>query len=369
MNVNEVIAGRANELLGAGRGGKSPVHPNDHVNLGHSSNDAFPTAMSVALTIALEDRVLPALRALAAALAARAQAWAGIIKLGRTHLMDATPLTAGQEAGAWAAQVTACADDVAAVLGRVRELAIGATAVGTGLNAPPGYAGAVIAELAALCGRPFRAAPDRFAAIAAHDAIVAASGTMRTAAVALTKIGNDIRLLGSGPRAGLAELVLPANEPGSSIMPGKVNPTQVEALTMVCARVIGNDTAIAIGGLQGHLQLNAFKPLIGACALESARLIADAADSFRLRCVDGLEVDRRRTDELVERSLMLVTALAPRIGYDAAARVAHHAHAHGVTLREAARALGVMSDADLDDALRPETMLGTPPSSDGVTGG
>jgi fumarate hydratase class II len=240
----------------------------------------------------------------------------------------------------------------------VRELAIGATAVGTGLNAPPGYAEAVIAELGALCGRPFSAAPNRFAAIAAHDAIVAASATLRNAAVALTKIGNDIRLLGSGPRAGLGELLLPANEPGSSIMPGKVNPTQVEALTMVCARVIGNDTAVAIGGLQGHLQLNAFKPLIGACALESARLLADATDSFRLRCVDGLEVDRRRTDELVERSLMLVTALTPRIGYDAAARVAHHAHVHGLSLREAALALDVLSADELDDALRPETMVG-----------
>ena len=356
MNVNEVIAGRANELLGAGRGGKRPVHPNDHVNLGHSSNDAFPTAMSVAATIALEDRVVPALRALAGALAARAEAWRDVVKIGRTHLMDATPITAGQEASGWAAQVAARADAVAAVLPRVRELAIGATAVGTGLNAPPGYADGVIAELAALCGRPFAAAPNRFAAIAAHDALVAASGALRDAAVALTKIANDVRLLGSGPRAGLGELVLPANEPGSSIMPGKVNPTQVEALAMVCARVIGNDAAVAIGGLQGHLELNAFKPLIGACTLESARLLADAADSFRVRCVDGLAIDRARTAALVERSLMLVTALAPRIGYDAAARVAHHAHHHGTTLREAALALGVMTADELDAALRPEAM-------------
>jgi len=312
----------------------------------------------VAVTIALEDRVVPALRALAGGLAAKAAAWRGVIKIGRTHLMDATPLSAGQEASGWAAQLDACADAVEAVLPRTRELAIGATAVGTGLNAPAGFADGVIAELAGLCARRFTAAPNRFAAIAAHDAIVAASSTLRNAAVALTKIGNDIRLLGSGPRAGLAELVLPANEPGSSIMPGKVNPTQVEALTMVCARVIGNDAAIAIGGLQGHLQLNTFKPLIAACALESARLLADAADSFRLRCVDGLAVDRRRTAELVERSLMLVTALTPAIGYDAAAKVAKHAHAHELSLREAALALGVMSAAELDAALRPETMIG-----------
>ena len=358
MNVNEVIAGRANELLGAGRGGKAPVHPNDHVNLGMSSNDAFPTAMNVAMTLALEDRALPALRALAAALDAKARAWAGIVKLGRTHLMDATPLTAGQEASGWAAQVSAAADAIELLLPRVRALAIGGTAVGTGLNAPAGFADGVVAELSALHGRAFTAAPNRFAALAAHDDLVAVSGALRTAAVALTKIGNDVRLLGSGPRAGVGELRLPANEPGSSIMPGKVNPTQVEALTMVCARVIGNDAAITVGGLQGHLQLNTFKPLIGACALESATLLADACDSFRVRCVDGLEVDERRTAELVERSLMLVTALAPRIGYDAAAKVAKHAHAQGLTLREAALALGVLDAEELDLLLRPESMLG-----------
>jgi len=358
MNVNEVIAGRANELLGAGRGGKSPVHPNDHVNLGMSSNDAFPTAMSVAATIAVEDRVLPALRALAGALTAKATAWSDVIKIGRTHLMDATPLTVGQEVSAWAAQVGDAADALAATLPRLRELAIGATAVGTGLNAPPGFAAGVIAALTALLGRPFTPAPNRFAAIAAHDAIVAASGALRGAAVALTKIGNDVRLLGSGPRAGLGELILPANEPGSSIMPGKVNPTQVEALTMVCAKVIGNDAAIAVGALQGHLQLNAFKPLIAACFLESAGLLADAVDSFRLRCVDGLEVDRDRVAELVERSLMLVTALAPTIGYDAAAKIAKLAHERRLTLREAARQLGAMTDEQLDAALRAETMLG-----------
>ena len=357
MNANEVIAGRANELLGHGRGGKAPVHPNDHVNLGQSSNDVFPTAMSVAVTIALEDRVVPALRALAAALAAKAEAWAAVIKIGRTHLMDATPITAGQQASGWAAQVAAVADALAAVVPRVRELAIGGTATGTGLNAPAGFADGVIAELTALCGRDFVAAPNRFAAMAAHDAIVAASGGLRAAAVALSKIAGDVRLLGSGPRAGLAELVLPANEPGSSIMPGKVNPTQVEALTMACARIIGNDVAVSIGGMAGQLELNAYKPLLAACALESARLLADATDSFRARCVDGLAVDERRATALVERSLMLVTALTPHLGYDAAARVARHAHAHGLTVRAAALALGVMTADELDRALAPATMI------------
>ena len=356
MNVNEVIAGRANELLGAGRGGKAPVHPNDHVNLGQSSNDTFPTAMAIAAALAVEDRVVPALRALSVALAAKAAGWRGIVKIGRTHLMDATPLTVGQEASGWAAQIEAAARAVRATLPRLYELALGGTAVGTGLNAPAGFADAAIAEIAALTGRPFVAAPNRFEALAAHDAIVAASGALRGAAVALIKIGNDVRLLGSGPRAGLAELILPANEPGSSIMPGKVNPTQIEALTMVCARVIGHDAAIAIGGMQGHLELNAYKPLIAASFLESARLVADAVDSFRLRCVDGLAVDERRVAELVERSLMLVTALTPRIGYDAAAKVAKRAHERGLTLREAALELGVMTAEELDAALRPETM-------------
>jgi fumarate hydratase, class II len=358
MNVNEVIAGRANELLGAGRGGKAPVHPNDHVNLGQSSNDAFPTAMSIAAAIAVEDRVAPALRELAASLDAKAVAWQGIVKIGRTHLMDATPLTFGDEASGWAQQVRDAEAGIVAALPRLRELALGGTAVGTGLNAPPGFAAAAIAEIGALTGRAFVAAPNRFAAIAAHDAVVAASGALRGAAVALIKIASDIRLLGSGPRAGLAELILPANEPGSSIMPGKVNPTQAEALTMVCARVLGNDAAIAIGGLGGHLELNAQKPLIAAAFLESARLLGDAVDSFRRRCVDGLAVDAQRVAELVERSLMLVTALVPRIGYDAAAEVARRAHDRGITLRDAARELGVLDEDELDAALRPEAMLG-----------
>ena len=357
MNVNEVIAGRANELLGAGRGGKKPVHPNDHVNLGHSSNDAFPTAMNVAATLALEDRVVPALRALAAALDQKAQAWAGIIKLGRTHLMDATPVTAGQEASGWAAQVTAAADGLLALVPRVRALAIGGTATGTGLNAPPGYADGVIAELSAIYGRAFTAAANHFAALSAHDDLVAVSGALRTAAVALTKIGNDVRLLGSGPRAGIGELVLPANEPGSSIMPGKVNPTQVEALTMVCARVIGNDAAIALGGLQGHLELNTFKPLIAACALESARLLADGMASFEEHCVRGISANEVRIRDQLERSLMLVTALAPHIGYDRAAEIAKKAHKEGTTLREAAGALGYVKAEDFDRWVRPEDMV------------
>ncbi len=357
MNVNEVIAGRANELLGGGRGGKSPVHPNDHVNLGQSSNDAFPTAMSIAATLVTDDDVLPALRALAKALAAKAEAWKDIVKIGRTHLMDATPLTVGQEASGWSAQVTDAVDAIGRTIPRLRELAIGGTAVGTGLNAPEGFADAMVAELSVLTGHQLIGAPNRFAALAAHDAIVVASGALRGAAVALTKVANDIRLLGAGPRAGIAELILPANEPGSSIMPGKVNPTQCEALTMVCARVIGNDTAITVGGMQGHLELNTFKPLIGAAYLESARLLADAAASFRVRCVEGLEVDRRRVAELVERSLMLVTALTPVIGYDAAAKVAKLAHERGITLREAALELGVASAEQLESALRPENMV------------
>ncbi len=358
MNVNEVIAGRANELLGGPRGGKTPVHPNDHVNLGQSSNDVFPTAMAIAATIAVEDWAAPALVSLASALLDKAEAWMAIVKIGRTHLMDATPLTFGDEASGWAAQVADAAGAVNGSAARLHELAIGGTAVGTGLNAPPGFAEAMVEELATLLGRRFVAAPNRFAAMAAHDAIVAASGTLRGAAVALIKVANDVRLLGSGPRAGLGELVLPTNEPGSSIMPGKVNPTQAEALVMVCARVIGNDAAIAIGGLHGHLELNACKPLIASAFLESAHLLSDAVDSFRMHCVDGLEVDTKRVAELVDRSLMLVTALTPMIGYDAAARVASLAHARGITLREAALELGVATADQLDAALRPETMVG-----------
>jgi fumarate hydratase class II len=353
MNVNEVIAHRASAQLG------KRVHPNDHVNLSQSTNDAFPTAMAIAATVAVEDRVLPALDGLCATFAAHVNEWRDIVTTGRTHLMDATPLTVGQEVSGWATQLAAARVQIAADVPRLRELAIGGTAVGTGLNAPAGWADDMTAELSSLLGRALTPALNRFEALSAHDAIVSASGSLRGLAVALTKIGNDIRLLASGPRCGIGELVLPANEPGSSIMPGKVNPTQIEALTMVCAKVIGNDAAIAIGGMQGHLQLNAFKPLIGACFLESARLVADAMRSFDHHCVAGMAPDRARIAELVGRSLMLVTALTPTIGYDAAARAAKHAHAENKTLREAVLELGLMSGDDFDRVVKPELMVGT----------
>lgn len=357
MNVNEVIAGRANEMLTGVRGGKAPVHPNDHVNRGQSSNDSFPTAMHIATALELKARLIPALKALEAAFRAKAQGWAGLVKIGRTHLMDATPLTLGQEAGAWA---QTCADGVQRIVDlwpRLSRLAQGGTAVGTGLNAPPGFAEAFVAELSAITGGiPWASAPDKFEALATNDAMVEVAGALTTVATGLLKIGNDIRLLASGPRAGLGELSLPANEPGSSIMPGKVNPTQVEALTMVCAQVIGNGTAVTVGGLQGHLQLNVFKPLIAHNILRSIRLLADAADSFRERCVEGMTANEARIAELVERSLMLVTALVPAIGYDRAAEIAKLAHEKGLTLREAALALGHVTDEQFRALVRPEAM-------------
>jgi fumarate hydratase class II len=358
MNANEVIANRANELLGGARGAKRPVHPNDHVNMAQSSNDVFPTAMSVAAVTLVEGRLLPELRALGAALADKARAWMSVVKIGRTHLMDATPLRLGHEASAWAAQVERGADGVAASLPRLRELAIGGTAVGTGLNAPAGWGETMTTAIAARTGHAFVSAPNKFEALAAHDAFVAASGALSTLACALTKIANDVRWLGSGPRCGLGELVLPANEPGSSIMPGKVNPTQSEALTMVCARVLGNHATIAFADAQGHFQLNAWKPVIIYSFLQSARLLADGCRAFRLRCIDGLRPDEAHIRAHVERSLMLVTALAPSIGYDRAAQVAKTAHERGITLREAAIALGVMTGEEFDARVRPETMLG-----------
>ena len=358
MNVNEVIAGRANELLTGVRGGKAPVHPNDHVNRGQSSNDSFPTALHLAAARETSARLLPALGVLRAALAAKAADWAGIVKIGRTHLQDATPLTLGQEFSGYAAQLAACEARLGAALAaELLPLAQGGTAVGTGLNAPPGFAADMASELAALIGLPFRPAANPFEALASHDPLVQFSGTLATLAVALTKIANDLRLAGSGPRSGLGELDLPANEPGSSIMPGKVNPTQAEMLTMVCAQVIGNHQAVVVGGLQGHLELNVFKPLIGAAVLRSLDLLAVGMDSFAARCVAGLQPNRARIAELVERSLMLVTALAPEIGYDAAARLAKHAHAHGLTLREAALELGLVDGATFDRLVRPETMV------------
>jgi fumarate hydratase, class II len=358
MNANEVIANRASELLGGGRGTARKVHPNDDVNRSQSSNDVFPTAMALAALEVLERDTLPCLERLVAGLAARAAAWADLVKIGRTHLMDATPLTLGQEASGWAAQLAAARAGVVAALPALAELPIGGTAVGTGLNAPRGFGEAMCAELGELTGRQLTPAPSRFAGLAGHDGLVAAHGALRVVAVALHKVASDIRLLASGPRAGLGELVLPTNEPGSSIMPGKVNPTQVEMVTMVCARVIGNDVTMSVAGASGQLELNVMKPVLIATFLESARLLAQAADSFARHAVDGLVADERRIAEQVDRSLMLVTALAPAIGYDRAAAVAKLAHERDLTLREAAIALGAVSGEEFDRLVRPADMIG-----------
>lgn len=358
MNVNEVIAGRANEALTGTRGGKLPVHPNDHVNQGQSSNDSFPTALHIAAARAATDDLLPALDWLRELLDAKAAEWAGIVKIGRTHLQDATPLTLGQEFSGYARQLANCRERIAhAVMHDVLALAQGGTAVGTGLNAPEGFAEDVVREIAALTDLPFFPAPNRFEALASNDALVHLSGALSTLAVALTKIASDIRLLGSGPRSGLGELDLPANEPGSSIMPGKVNPTQCEMLTMVAAQVIGNHQAVTVGGMQGHLELNVFKPMIGAAVLRSIHLLSVGIESFATRCIEGLEPNRERIADLVDRSLMLVTALAPEIGYDNAAKIAKHAHENGLTLREAGKALGLVDDAMFDRLVRPEEMV------------
>ena len=358
MNVNEVIAGRANEMLTGQRGGKSPVHPNDHVNMSQSSNDSFPTALHVAVARVVTDDLLPALDYLRDLFAAKASAWDGIVKIGRTHLQDATPLTLGQEFSGYAQQLANCRERIAhAVMHDLMALAQGGTAVGTGLNTPEGFARDVAQEIAAITDLPFFTAPNKFEALASNDPLVHVSGALNTLAVALTKIANDIRLLGSGPRSGLGELELPANEPGSSIMPGKVNPTQCEMLTMVSAQVIGNHQAVTIGGLQGHLELNVFKPLIGAAVLRSVHLLAIGMESFAERCIEDLKPNEGRIAELVERSLMLVTALAPEIGYDNAAKIAKYAHAEGLTLREAGLALGLVDAATFDRLVRPETMV------------
>ena len=362
MNVNEVIAGIANERLAGTRGGKTPVHPNDHVNMSQSSNDSFPTAMHVAATLAMRRQLLPALDRLMEALLAKAKAWDGIVKIGRTHLQDATPLTLGQEFSGYYAQLRLCKTRTEPMVEHaITRLAQGGTAVGTGLNAPADFAEDFAAELSAITGVMFHSAPNKFEALASHDVLVDLSGRLNTLAVALTKIANDIRLLGSGPRAGLGELELPANEPGSSIMPGKVNPTQCEMLTMVAAQVIGNHQAVTVGGLQGHLELNVFKPLIGANVLRSIDLLSIGMTSFAERCVDGLEPNRARIAELVDRSLMLVTALAPEIGYDKAAKIAKHAHDSGSTLKEAALDLGYVDAATFDRLVDPQTMLGPEP--------
>ena len=358
MNVNEVIAGRANEMLTGTRGGKVPVHPNDHVNMSQSSNDSFPTAMHVAAALAATRDLMPAMERLEAALLAKVEAWGDIVKIGRTHLQDATPITLGQEFSGYYTQVRLARTRTAPLVEHgLCRLAQGGTAVGTGLNAPPGFAEDVAAEIAAITGLPFQTAPNKFEALATHDTLVEFSGRLNTLAVSLTKIANDIRLLGSGPRSGLGELELPANEPGSSIMPGKINPTQCEMLTMVAAQVIGNHQAVTVGGMQGHFELNVFKPLIGAAVLRSIHLLAVGMESFATRCVDGIEPNRARIAELVERSLMLVTALAPEIGYDNAAKIAKHAHQTGQTLRAAALELGLVDDATFDRLVRPETMV------------
>ncbi len=357
MNVNEVIAGRANETLTGKRGGKAPVHPNDHVNMSQSSNDSFPTALHVAATLAVQRKLLPACERLEKALSAKAMDWSDIVKIGRTHLQDATPLTLGQEFSGYANQVYRARRRIEpAIAAGTARLAQGGTAVGTGLNAPENFAKDVCAAIAALTGFPFIPAENPFEALASNDPLVHLSGALNTLAVALTKIANDIRLLGSGPRSGLGELELPANEPGSSIMPGKVNPTQCEMLTMVAAQVMGNHTAITVGGLQGHLELNVFKPMIGANVLRSIELLATGMESFAERCVEGLEPNRARIAELVDRSLMLVTALAPEIGYDKAAEIAKTAHKDGSTLLEAGLKLGHVTEEQFRRLVRPETM-------------
>lgn len=357
MNVNEVLANRASELLGGQRGDARLVHPNDDVNRGQSSNDVFPTAMAVAAATALRARVIPAVSALSATIDGKARDFADVIKIGRTHLMDATPLRFGQELGGWAAQLNHGVTHLESALPHLSELALGGTAVGTGLNAHPELAVRVAARVAELTGQPFVTASNKFEALSAHDALVFGHGGLKTLAASLTKIANDVRWLASGPRAGLGEITIPENEPGSSIMPGKVNPTQSEALCMACAQVLGNDVAINVGGASGNFQLNVYKPLLIHAFLQSARLLADAADSFREHCLAGLEPNPERMRHLLEQSLMLVTALAPHIGYDAAARIAHHAHHHGLSLREAALALGAVTAEDFERWVRPEAMV------------
>jgi fumarate hydratase class II len=357
MNVNEVIAARANELLGGKRGAHAPVHPNDHVNMSQSSNDCFPSAMHIAAAAEITRRLLPALAHLHAALERKRKEFAHIVKIGRTHTQDATPLTLGQEFSGYAAQVKSGRERVSQALKHVYPLAQGGTAVGTGLNSKPRFAALVAKRIAALTGLPFVSAPNKFEALASHDPIVFVHGALASVATGLFKIANDIRLLGSGPRSGLGELILPANEPGSSIMPGKVNPTQTEAVTMVCCQVFGNNTTITVAASQGHFELNVYKPVIAYALLQSVRLLADVAMSFTDHCVTGIRADEARIRELMERSLMLVTALAPRIGYERAAEIAKAAYAAGTTLREEAIRLGYVSAAEFDHLIRPEKMI------------
>ena len=357
MNMNEVLANRASELLGGPRGEQRLVHPNDDVNRSQSSNDTYPTAMHVAAAEAIERHLLPALARLRATLDAKARAFADIVKIGRTHLQDATPITLGQEVSGWAAQLAHAERHVRATLPHLHELALGGTAVGTGLNAPRGYAEAVARELARLTGLPFVTAPNKFEALASCDALVQAHGALKGLAASLMKIANDVRWLASGPRSGLDEISIPENEPGSSIMPGKVNPTQSEALTMLCAQVLGNDVAISIGGASGNFELNVFRPMIAHNFQQSVRLLADGMASFNDHCAAGIEPNRQRIDELVQRSLMLVTALNTHIGYDKAATIAKRAHHEGISLREAAVASGFLTAEQFDAWVRPQDMV------------
>ena len=358
MNANEVIANRAIEIMGGTIGSKDPVHPNDHCNMGQSSNDTFPTAMHIATAMTARDVTLPGLEKLHTALAAKTEDWADIIKIGRTHTQDATPLTLGQEFSGYTHQVAMGIQRVKDALGRICELAQGGTAVGTGLNTSRGWDTTVAANMARITDLPFITAPNKFEALAAHDAMVEISGALKVVAASLFKIANDIRLLGSGPRCGLGELILPENEPGSSIMPGKVNPTQCEALTQVCAHVLGNDAAVGFAGSQGHFELNVYKPMMAYNVLQSMQLLGDAASAFTDNLIDGLRADETRIDKLMRESLMLVTALAPEIGYDNATRVAKTAHKNGTTLKEEAIALGFVDAETFDRVVRPENMVG-----------
>ena len=358
MNANEVIANRGIEILGGEIGSKDPIHPNDHVNMSQSSNDTFPTAMHVAVAMTARDVLLPGLETLHEALVAKVREFEEIIKIGRTHTMDATPLTLGQEFSGYAQQTAKGIERVKVALSDIHELAQGGTAVGTGLNTVEGWGAQVAAKMAEITGLPFVTAPNKFEALAAHDAMVQMSGTLKTVAAGLFKIANDIRLLGSGPRCGLGELMLPENEPGSSIMPGKVNPTQAEAMTQVCAHVLGNDAAVGFAGSQGHFELNVYKPMIAYNVLQSMQLLGDAARAFTDNCVTGIRADTDRIEKLMRESLMLVTALAPEIGYDNATTVAKTAHKNGTTLREEAVRLGFVDGETFDRVVRPEQMIG-----------
>ncbi|MBN8982397.1 MAG: class II fumarate hydratase [Rhizobiales bacterium] len=356
MNLNEVIANRASELLGGERGSKKPVHPNDHVNMSQSSNDSFPTAMHIAAAERIVHDLVPSLTILLKALRQKEKAFAKIVKIGRTHTQDATPLTLGQEFSGYAAQVESGIARIQSVLKELYPLAQGGTAVGTGLNSKPKFAKQFAKHVAAITKLPFASAPNKFEALASNDAYVSVHGAINAMATGLFKIANDIRLLGSGPRSGLGELILPENEPGSSIMPGKVNPTQCEAVTMVCCQIFGNHTAITVAGSQGHFELNVYKPVMAHCVLQSIRLMSDVARSFTEHCVLGIRADEKRIHELMERSLMLVTALAPKIGYDNAAKVAKTAHANGTTLKEEAVRLGFVSAGEFDRLVQPDNM-------------